>query len=346
MSLKRIALPVWLKWRSFLLARMPSGVASEIEANRIQRILVIRQDRMGDVILTSAMLPELRRLFPQAEIIYWIREPFLPLFDQPEGFSVTVSKPDGVFDLVIDPVLDYPLAGAKLAASFETIWTVGFDVAGRGRYFTHPVPPPNGDEPFLVSLGRLFVPFGVSDEMPAPSLSVTALERGNAREISGVTGEYVLVHPGAFYPSQRWPEAHVAAMIDRLTSLKIDVVVVGAASEQAILEDVRRRLQVPECVSFLCGEPLRMVMALMAEAAVVVCNNSGPLHLATALGVPTVSVLGPTNPKVWWPVGEKQTVLVAPGCDHCESGDCRRRCLEKITPDAVIEQIVKLVNIH
>jgi len=343
-NIKQSLRAAWLQCRPLLLAMKPQHPVPDMVKERVRRVLVIRQDRMGDVILTSALMQPLKQLFPEAELSYWIREPLLPLFEQCEGFSVVSGRPQGDFDLVIDPLLDYPLRGAKLAASFATPWSLGFDVAGRGRYFTMPVQPPGGDEPFLKSIARLLTTLGFEGEVTAPRLEVTALERGNAREVTGFDGPYVLIHPGAFYPSQRWPEKHMAKMIDMLSRQGLNVAVIGSDSDQAILEDIRRRLHAPEDVCFLCGEPLRMVMALMAEAAVVLCNNSGPLHLATALGVATVSTLGPTNPKIWWPVGEKQSVLVAPGCDHCERAGCRRGCLERIGPEEVVDKMNRLLE--
>lgn len=334
----------WLAIRTILLRLLPRGVHQEIVHGNVQRILVIRLDRLGDVVLTSAIMPELCKLFPQAKIDYWIREPFVPLFEQSSGFSVCSDRPLDDYDLVIDPLLDYSLENAKRAASFNATWSLGFDVAGRGRYFTMPIQPPESGELFLKSVSRLLVPLGFEGEVAPPKLEVTALERRNARELTGFDGPFVLVHPGAFYPSQRWPEGHMAQAIDMLIRQGRDVAVVGASSDQAVLEAIHCSLHTSGNVCFLCGESLRMVMALMAEASLVLCNNSGPLHLATALGIATVSTLGPTNPHIWWPAGEKQSVLVAENCIHCERSDCSRRCLERIKPELVVDHIDKLLE--
>ncbi len=335
----------WLALRAMLLRMLPGALHVEIEHEKVRRILVIRLDRLGDVILTSAIMPELCRLFPQAKIDYWVRQPFVPLFEQSAGFSVCGDRPTSDYDLVIDPLLDYPLESAKRAASFDATWSLGFDVAGRGRYFTMPVQPPEGDELFLQSVSRLLAPLGFEGEITMPELEVTALERANAGELTGFDGSYVLVHPGAFYPSQRWPEGHMAQAIDTLTEQGKDIVIVGADSDRTTLEAIYHSLKTPENVCFLCGASLRMVMALLAEASLVLCNNSGPLHLATALKVPTVSTLGPTNPRIWWPAGEKQSVLVADNCRHCERSDCTRQCLENIKPEVVVDHIDRLLEL-
>jgi len=299
---------------------------------------------MGDVILTSALLPVLSRLFPQATIDYWVREPFVDLFEQSSGFTALSERPSGPYDLVIDPLLDYPLHSAKEAASFDATWSIGFDVAGRGRWFTHPVAPPKTDEHFLKSLGRLLVPLGFENDVPPPALEVTALERGNAREMTGFDGAYILIHPGAFYASQRWPVAHVAHLVEMLEEQGHDVVVIGGTGDEAVLDEIHHCLPRFDRACFLCGLPLRTVMALMAEASVVLCNNSGPLHLASAFDVPTVSTLGPTNPEIWWPSGTRQRVVEAPDCSHCERGDCKRGCLARIAPEQALEEIRSLLK--
>jgi len=344
LNIKPTLRTVWLMCRSLLLNLRPTPRAPKIMMKQVKRILLIRQDRLGDVVLTSALIPKLQQMFPEAEIVYWIRQPFVSLFEESGAFSAVSTRPEGGFDLVIDPVLDYPLKSAKQAASFNAVYSLGFDVAGRGRYFTYPINPPESDELFMKSLVRLLEPLAHFDELAPAHLEVTALERAGAREIAGFEGEYVLVHPGAFYSSQRWPEKHVAMAVDMLVAQGLDVVVIGADADRGVLEEIRCQQNSPEDVRYLCGESLRIVMALMAEASLVLCNNSGPLHLVTALGVPTVSTLGPTNPKIWWPVGEHQHVLVAPDCDHCEVAQCSRNCLERIRPDEVVEKINQLLR--
>lgn len=342
MSSKPLLRRLWLAVRGRLLAMWITAPAPDLVREDVRRVLVIRQDRLGDVVLTAAIMPPLKQLFPAAEIVYWIREPFLPLFEHTDGFSATAQRPQGVFDLVIDPVLDYPLASARLAASFKARWCVGFGVDGRGSWFSMPVVPPTGDEPFLASMARLLRPLGWQESVAAPQFPVTDNERHKARQLVG-DGRYVLIHPGAYYASQRWPAEHVAALVDAFVRSGIHVVLVGGRADADVLDDVLSRSETKTAI-VVQGSPLRMLMALMAEAAVVVCNNSGPLHLATALRVPTVSTLGPTNPKIWWPAGGRQRVLEAPGCDHCQRGDCERGCLARIAPEQVLAAVDTLLE--
>jgi len=336
---------LWLGVRGWVLHLLPKPVSVPLQADRIHRILLIRLDRLGDVVLTSALLKPLHQLFPHAQVDIWVKPAFAPLFKaHPYLRQVHTVRPDADYDLVIDPVLDDPLEGARRAASFAAPWTMGFDVAGRGRWFNLCLPPPAKDEPFLHSLLRLLRMLGYAGEIEPPRLAVSDKERRQARGLLGHGKPLALLHPGAHYPSQRWPAAHFAQLSDMLTNGGCHVAVIGAAGDRPVVDAIRSQVRGKKHFAVIRDQPLRIMMALMAEAAVVVANNSGPLHLAGALGVPTVSTLGPTNPVIWWPVGEKQTVLQDSGCCHCGRGVCPRHCLERIRPETMLTAVRTLLQ--
>ena len=87
--------------------------------------------------------------------------------------------------------------------------------------------------------------------------------------------------------------------------------------------------------------------AVLGEGAVFVGNNSGPLHLACALGTPTVSVMGPTVPHRWWPLGvEHRVARLGVACNPCNLGWCSHHtCLKAIGVDQVFELVCKQVQL-
>jgi len=95
---------------------------------------------------------------------------------------------------------------------------------------------------------------------------------------------------------------------------------------------------------------LRGVMAALNRCNLLLCNNSGPLHVASALGVPTVSTMGPTIPHLWWPIGGIHTVLRKDlPCSPCQRGRCKwHDCMKLITVDEITgaakAQIEKRMN--
>ena len=93
--------------------------------------------------------------------------------------------------------------------------------------------------------------------------------------------------------------------------------------------------------------PVRNLLALIQHCRLLVCNNSGPLHLATALGTPTVSLMGPTLPDRWWPRGEGHLVIRKDlPCMPCNEGFCRIKtldCMNQITVEEVLDAVGKQV---
>jgi heptosyltransferase-2 len=94
---------------------------------------------------------------------------------------------------------------------------------------------------------------------------------------------------------------------------------------------------------------LRKTMALMSKLELLICNNSGPLHIASALNLPSVSFMGPTNKTRWSPFGERHTTLKVNDLDclGCEQGKCPKGsfdCMLRILPKEAFDAINELIN--
>jgi heptosyltransferase-2 len=148
-------------------------------------------------------------------------------------------------------------------------------------------------------------------------------------------GDCVALAPGARWGSKRWPAMHWRALADRLLANGLGVVAVGGAEERELLSG-------PSIVEAY-GLPLRTTAAILRRARVVVANDSGMLHLATAVGRPVVALLGPTVRAFGYlPYGVPAQVMERPvacrpcspsGSDHCPLG--HHRCMIEIEPEAV-----------
>jgi ADP-heptose:LPS heptosyltransferase len=89
------------------------------------------------------------------------------------------------------------------------------------------------------------------------------------------------------------------------------------------------------------GLPLDKVAALIALLKLFIANNSGPLHIACALNVPTVSTMGPTNPFLWWPQGKNHIVVKKEmDCSPCNKPKCTKHaCMRSISPEEMMEAV-------
>jgi ADP-heptose:LPS heptosyltransferase len=131
----------------------------------------------------------------------------------------------------------------------------------------------------------------------------------------------VVVHPGAAYPSRRWPAERFAEVARTLADGGHDVVVTGSPGERALAVRVAETAGLaPSAV--LAGETdLLALAALVADARLVVCGDTGVAHLASAYRTPSVVLFGPTPPSAWGPPDRPEHVVLWHGSDDAVGGD-------------------------
>jgi heptosyltransferase II len=175
---------------------------------------------------------------------------------------------------------------------------------------------------------------------PLPELKVPATECANWRQRLGLAGDgrpIVALAPGAVGPSKRWPSASYAELAHRLCAEGHWVWVIGGPNEKDVGAEIAARAQIRD----LTGPDLRNAILALAVADVAVSNDSGLLHVAAALGTPTIGIFGPTSAWHWAPLNpiaaviETTDVLV---CRPCHKPVCRlghHRCMRDISADRV-----------
>jgi len=174
---------------------------------------------------------------------------------------------------------------------------IGYARDGRGWLLTHPVKQPDRSTP----TPQIQWYAGLVDDGPAPppELRVADADRAEAAEILrsvDASGWAVIVPGAANRPDKRWPADHFASLVDRLQmQVGLACVLAGSPSEQSITSDIAARASVP-CIDLAgMGASLGALKAVIDDARVVVSNDTGPRHIAIALGTPVVSLFGPTD---------------------------------------------------
>lgn len=147
----------------------------------------------------------------------------------------------------------------------------------------------------------------------------------------------VVVHPGAAAPARRWPPDRFATVAAALAHAGHDVVVTGSAAERALAESVAARAGLGAS-AVLAGElDLLAMVALISDAQLLICGDTGVGHIATATGTASVLLFGPTPPSRWGPRGAGRHVAVWAGDRGDPHADEPHRGLLLITPARVIE---------
>lgn len=129
-----------------------------------------------------------------------------------------------------------------------------------------------------------------------------------------------IVHPGAAAPARRWPAGRFAAVARALAAKDHPVAITGTCTERALARSVAARAGLPGTAVLAGAVGLLELAALVADAAVVITNDTGMSHLATAYAVPSVTLFGPVSPALWGPP-EGPHIALWRGRDRDRPGD-------------------------
>jgi len=186
----------------------------------------------------------------------------------------------------------------------------------------------------------------------APSPAGASAAGGSAPRAGSVgvrRAPRVLVHPGSRSPFRIWPAEWFAAVCDRLQDeLGAQVFLVAGPGEQALVRAIRGHAQ-SHLVALSQRFSVGQFAALLAEFDVMLCHDSGPMHVAASVGTPVVALFGSQNAAIWRPLGPRHTVLQTPlpctclgaaAPDPCVPSDSYRSyCVRKLEPDLVFSAL-------
>ncbi len=182
---------------------------------------------------------------------------------------------------------------------------------------------------------------GLPADLPLPELKVPTEEAAAWRAKRGLAVDgrpVVALAPGAVGPSKRWPTESYAALARRLLADGFAVWVLGGPQEKALATAIVGDTAACD----LTGEDLRDAILALACAAAAVSNDSGLLHVAAALGTPSIGIFGPTSPWHWAPLNPLAATIETASelpCRPCHKPVCRlvhHRCMRDIAPNEVI----------
>jgi len=184
---------------------------------------------------------------------------------------------------------------------------------------------------------ELLKPFGIVPQVTVPKLSI---ERSQGKE-----KPVVALHPGGYYDTQKWDAARFGLLAKMIAEkYKAAVMIIGGSGDMESVKKVLEAAGLADTAALFPG--MEELTKTLSGCDLLICNNSGPLHLAAALGVPTISMMGPTDPVLWWPKGDNQVVIrKGVKCSPCSLGRCEEHlCMDLITVDEVFDEARKLLE--
>ena len=340
-----------------------------------KRILIIRLSSLGDVILTTPVVAALKAKFPRSELFFLTKARYSDLLrNDPRISSLVEFDPVGRhrglsgfmsliselrshdFDLLIDLHANLRsfvlrrLVKSRVKLKYCKRWLRRWLMVHLKFLKAKPV---RTLESYLEPLQRLGVE--ASERNPLIFLSRNDLESLNHFLLERQVEKddiVVGVHPGAKWATKRWDEEKFARVCRGLAEKPgHKIMLLGDESEAKLVGEVEKDLPGRSLVKAV-GFPLGKAMSLIKRCDCLLTNDSGPMHVASALGVPVVARFGPTHPKLGFaPPGSGNVVLCAEvKCSPCSlHGEKRcskksRFCMDWIEPEMVIEAVERLLK--
>lgn len=321
------------------------------------RILVRAPNWLGDVVLSLPAVRDLRRNFPQARLEVLARPAVAALYAavaevdavrESRGLRGDAAAVRGAFDSGVLLTNSFGSALALRLGGVPERW--GYATEGRGPLLTRrarvPVAVRGRSQVYyyramLACLG-LRVSAGPDASLAAPAQWLEAADR-----LLG-PGRWIGLNPGAaFGAAKRWPAARFAAVGDALAARTgVQVAVLGAASERPLADEVAAGMRHP--VRVLAGQTrLSELAGVLARLELLVTNDSGPMHVASALGTAVVAVFGPTDERETAPAGPARTRIarVPVPCAPCGLRACPidHACMRRVEAERVASLALELL---
>lgn len=340
----------------------------------IERLLVRATNWVGDAVMSLPALQAVRRVLPAAHIAVlarpWVadlyaREPFadevIP-YESPRGWRDLAGKwrlardlRERRFDAAL--LLQNAFEAAAVAWLARVPVRIGYDRDGRGSLLTkaiavpRPVDIPRHEQFYYLELLRRA---GWIEALPRESIirltgaSQAADEGRKAYAAAGIDGPVIGVSPGAAYgTAKRWlPEYFAEAASALAERLDARVALFGSSDERPLCDAIAR-LVGSRAHNFAGRTTLREYIDLAAACRVYLTNDSGGMHIASALGVPTVAVFGATDHEATGPTGPLAHVVREPvECSPCLLRECPidHRCMTRVLPARVVEAALAVIQ--
>lgn len=339
-----------------------------LDSGNINRILLIKIEHIGDLVLSTAAIRAIREHFPHSSITMLVNPYTKAIVDSdPHLDEVVVYDAQGIHKSLIEKIRfirnlrskEFSLAIDLDTRSFlfTSVWlaylsrakvTLGLDGFSRGFLFNIKVKPYSQPRPLAEEVLHILLPLGIAVSDMQPRLF---LSRENKSYIQGFLNRegvkeddlLVIIHPGGYYETQWWTKEGYAKVAQHLIGkYGAKTFLVGGHKEKKLVNEIIALMS--EKPINLAGKiSLGQLMALISRCHLFIGNNSGPLNVALGFDIPTISFLGSGIPERWRPQGEKHIVFRKDlPCSPCQLGYCWRRdfaCMREIKPEEVIEAV-------
>ncbi len=362
-------------WRRFGSIEAISALRN-LERNNIKRIVVRGTNWVGDAVMTIPALRELRQLFPDARITLATRTWAQELFAEADFLDNVLVYDRLGLGSVFGQVREWRARNYDLAVLFQNAfeaalipalarvpYRIGYATESRSFLLTHPLPLPewrsSKHEVFyylniVAALERILSgkERRLEDYQPDIGMQLSNQRRSAGADLLASRGvnrdrPVVALCPGSINSrAKRWPAERFATLADLLVEAGSQVVLIGSTGELEVSNQVVEHMRHQPIV--LTGSTtLSEAVEILATTDLLITNDTGPAHIAAALGRPTLVIFGPTNPVTTQPFSSNaEVVRHPPDCAPCMLRDCPidHRCMTAITPEELFSRAQAILS--
>jgi heptosyltransferase I len=329
------------------------------------KILIIKPSSLGDIILAIPVVSALKQSYPDAYISWLVNSSFRELITLVHGVDEIIDFDRGgwkniyllfnnlkklfelskkirkkKFDIIFD------LQGLFRSGYFSWISgarrRIGFDNAREfASFFYTETVPVKGKKIHAVDANMKMVEYFTGmDGKSAPAEINFGLSVPERLPEKLINSEYCVFCPSTRWQSKKWPQDYYLKLAEIINSKGLKVVITGDMSDAVFWEKHQH-----DGIISLCGKTsLTSLAGVIAKAEYVVTNDSGPMHLAVALGRKVYAIMGPTDPGKTGPYRNAEIITANLECSPCFKRQCPRtdiplECLITISPEEVIKRI-------
>lgn len=347
---------------------------SPCDSQAVHKILIVQTAFLGDVILTTPLLPALKKLFPETQI-HFVTIPAAEniLQNNPHLSRVLIYDKRGVqrgigglwkmagklraekFDTAIVP--HRSVRSALLVRLAGIPRRIGFDTSAGSFLFNRLTVYRQNDHEIERNLHLLETLGSPAGQKVLPEIYPDQQDRdivlGWLTEMPNPPqSPFITLAPGSVWNTKRWPAAYWSELADRLNQLGYRVVLVGSKQDKFLAEEIRATAK-SELLNAMGEFTLRQSAELIRRAALLICNDSAPTHIGVAVRTPVLTIFGPTVPAFgFYPYGEKDRVAELSGlsCRPCSIHGGARcplghfDCMLKLSVESVFRIAREMLN--
>ncbi len=341
------------------------------DTGKISGILVFELNWLGDIIFSFPLLRVLSKSFPEARITCAVVKRYAELLERNPWVHSVVVVPERMGILSLPRIVGFvrrirkenydmcfflkPSRTKGMMAAAAGI-PVRIGHSGKKASLTMSVEVPSGTahraDQILALAGALGVEkadgtyeyfLSPGDRSEADRILTRAGSAGNLRRVA--------LNPGGNWAAKRWPEERFVELGSMILDAfnDVEIVVTGSPADRCLANSVAGRIGTERCFSAAGKTGMNSLAAVFAGCVLAVSADSGPLHLASAVGVPTIGIFGPTSPEITGQRGRGMNVVIRKPVDchvpcYVETCDKENVCMKAIEARDVFKAAAKILS--